>query len=97
MKNVLFKNPVILRILEKYESIWALDHLGKLASWDSEVYMPVKGAKYRGHALAKVQTLTKEIITSSDFQSLLNSTENEELNIERKNISLIKKYYDWNV
>ena len=36
-------------------------------------------------------------LKSFDDQIITNEVENEELNIERKNISLIKKYYDWNV
>ena len=36
-------------------------------------------------------------LKSFDDQIITIEVENEELNIERKNISLIKKYYDWNV
>ena len=36
-------------------------------------------------------------LKSFDDQTITIEVENEELNIERKNISLIKKYYDWNV
>lgn len=80
MEKNLFQNKIILELLEKYQSIWALDHLNKLATWDSEVYMPIKGARYRGKALAKSQTLIQQLFLSKKFKNLIDSASNENLN-----------------
>lgn len=75
-----FPNKTVKKLLNSYQDVWALSHLAKLAMWDGEVYMPVKGANYRGFALAKVQTLTKKFLTDKNFQLLLKQAEAESLN-----------------
>lgn len=80
MAGKYFTNKTILDIITLYENIWALSHLEKLANWDSEVYMPESGAKLRGHALAKIQILTKQLLTHDSFHQLLKNAEAENLN-----------------
>ena len=75
-----FTNKNILKLLEKYQYIWAIDHLQKLASWDSEVYMPVNGANYRGEALGNIAKLTKSLITDKEYLSLIEKIKSVKLN-----------------
>lgn len=84
MQKNLFQNEKIIEILDYYKSIWALDHLNKLAAWDSEVYMPTKGAMYRGKALARSQILMQQLFLNKKFINLIESTKNEELNDHEK-------------
>lgn len=91
MNSRIFQNIYILQILDYYQSIWALDHLTKLAAWDSEVYMPVKGARFRGKSLAKTQTLVQSLILDKNFVNLINSCSNEELNDYEKAVIRVLK------
>lgn len=86
MDKNLFQNKIIIELLEKYQSIWALDHLNKLATWDGEVYMPTKGARYRGKALAKSQTLIQQLFLSREFINLIDLASNEDLNEYEKSV-----------
>jgi len=86
MDKNLFQNKIIIELLEKYQSIWALDHLNKLATWDGEVYMPTKGARYRGKALAKSQTLIQQLFLSKEFINLIDLASNEDLNEYEKSV-----------
>jgi carboxypeptidase Taq len=95
MVKDLFQKKQILKLLEYYQSIWALDHLNKLATWDGEVYMPTKGAMYRGKALAKSQTLIQQLFLSKEFTNLIASSEKEDLNdYEKAVIRVLKKELD---
>jgi carboxypeptidase Taq len=91
MDKNLFSNEKILNLLDSFQSIWALDHLNKLATWDSEVFMPIKGAKYRGKALAKSQTMIQQLYLSNEFTNLLNSCVDEELNVYEKAVLRVLK------
>ncbi|BCU67052.1 carboxypeptidase M32 [Sulfolobales archaeon HS-7] len=51
-------------ILQKYESVWALNHALSLMNWDLETYMPEDGAARRGEATASVELLKRNIILS---------------------------------
>ena len=95
MDKNLFKNETILKLLEYYQTIWALDHLNKLATWDGEVYMPIKGAMYRGKALAKSQTLIQQLFLSKEFINLIETSEKEELNdYEKAVIRVLRRELD---
>lgn len=92
MSSDFFTNKTILKILDHYQSAWALSHLLSLSAWDSEVYMPEKGTKYRGIAQAKTQTLIQNIVLDSNFQELIKKADDENLNIyEESIIRLLKR------
>jgi carboxypeptidase Taq len=88
MKSKKFSNPKVLKLLEKYQYIWAIDHLQKLASWDSEVYMPTDGSNYRGSALGNIAKLTKSLITDKEYLKLIDEVSGEKLN--KYEISLLR-------
>jgi carboxypeptidase Taq len=67
----LFQNSTILKILEDYKTIWALNHLIALASWDHETYMPEFGVNARGTAMAKVSGLTQNLFLNKKFVDLI--------------------------
>ncbi|MEK6897313.1 MAG: carboxypeptidase M32 [Nanoarchaeota archaeon] len=71
------KNLVIKELMEKYKTIWALNHLGALANWDLNTYMPEEGARSRAEALAKLSVLSQSIFLDKDFVSLIKKAENE--------------------
>ena len=98
MENKLIKNPIILKILDKYKVIWSLNHLASLANWDLSVYMPEEGATARGEALGKVSTLSQTLFLENEFVELISKAENEkDLNdYEKAIIRMLKrslKYY----
>lgn len=70
-KHPHFKNKTILEILENYKTLWALGHLGSLAGWDIETYMPQKGIRERGESLAKLSSLSQKIFLDKSFVSLI--------------------------
>lgn len=89
--EILIRNIVILKILEKYKIIWALSHLAGLANWDLDTYMPELGLEARGEALAKVSSLIQELFLEKEFIELIKQAENEELNDYEKGIIRLLK------
>ena len=77
MEERRLKNPVIKELMEKYKTIWALNHLGGLANWDLNTYMPEEGTESRAEALAKLSVLSQSIFLEKDFVSLIKKAENE--------------------
>ncbi len=66
-----------------------INYASAVLGWDQEVYMPPKGAYYRGRQLATLATQAHEILTGSRLETLLSElTTQEGLNdIERANIT----------
>src|SRR3989338_3040601 len=54
-------HPLIRSILERYRTIWALNHMKWLAQWDLNTYMPEDGSKARAEALSKVEILSQSL------------------------------------
>ena len=82
-----FKNPVVLKILDYYKDLWSLSYLSGLASWDLETYMPKKAADYRGEALARVSTIRQKKFLEKDFVKLINKASKEkDLNDAEKGV-----------
>lgn len=71
----MFKNKVILEILEKYRSIWSLDSANSLFGWDLETNMPVDGIEARSNALAEISVLKQKMIL--DLNPLLSRAKTE--------------------
>ncbi|MCM8787994.1 MAG: carboxypeptidase M32, partial [Candidatus Omnitrophica bacterium] len=97
-----FKNKLILKILEKFQAIAALESLAALADWDLNTYMPVKAAEDRGFILGKVNILMKNLILDKDFKNLIEKCQLEDLNeyekavvrILTREINIIEKLPD---
>lgn len=71
------KNPMIKELMERYKTIWALNHFGALANWDSHTYMPEEGIEARGEALGKLAVLSQNLFLDKDFTSLIRRAETE--------------------
>jgi len=75
---VVFQNPVVKQVLEKYKVIWALGHAGAVMSWDSETYMPEEGYKDRAVARAELEVLSQQLTLRPDFVELVEKASREE-------------------
>jgi carboxypeptidase Taq len=72
-----FKNKKILKILDSWRDIWAIGNLSSVAHWDLETYMPLKGSKTRGEALARALSIRQKMFLAKDFVSLIHEAERE--------------------
>lgn len=54
------QNPTVKEILKRYSQVWALAQANALLGWDTETYMPEKGAKPRGVALGQLAVLAQK-------------------------------------
>jgi carboxypeptidase Taq len=74
-------------ILEKYRTIWALNHATQLMEWDLETYMPQEGAVARGASLSELsilmQKLTLELEPEVKAASKLKQLDDEERGLLR--------------
>ena len=75
-----FKNPTILKILDKYKDLWSLSHISALGHWDLETYMPQAGATARGTAMGRLATIRQKLFLQKDFVRLIHKSENLKLN-----------------
>ncbi len=94
-----FKNKIIIKILEYYKNVWALGYVAGVAHWDLETYMPAKGAGARGEALAKISSLRQKMFLDKEFVSLIHKAEKDKgLTDQEKGVVrvllLTLKYYE---
>ena len=66
--------------------------------WDQEVYMPPKGAPFRGRQLATLASMAHEMMTADEYGATLAAlSANADLNEKEKcNILLSREDYDKN-
>lgn len=89
-KKTKFTNPTIKKILKHYRTIYALEYLNAVADWDLDTYMPEKGAKARGEAMGKAETLTQKIFLEKHFVELIKkSQELDDLNDYEKGVARV--------
>lgn len=72
-----FKNKIILQILDYYKNVWALGYVSAVSHWDLETYMPQRGAAMRGEALAKISSLRQKMFLDKDFVDLIHKAKEE--------------------
>jgi carboxypeptidase Taq len=91
-------NPLIQQVLEKYKPIWGLDHASSLLNWDLEVYMPTKGSKPRGFALAQLALMRQGhlvqeagLISQAEKLTGLNDQEKGILRVVKKAVDYYSK------
>ncbi len=88
----MFENEVIKEIIEKYRVLWAIEHALSLMSWDTETYMPKAAASDRGIAAAELNLLSRKIMLSDEFTSLVDKAEKQEgLNDYEKGVVRVLK------
>ena len=87
-------HPLIRSILERYRTIWALNHMKWLAQWDLNTYMPEDGSKARAEALSKVEILSQSLFLETSFVHAITDAamhEKEFNDHERAVIRLLKR------
>lgn len=91
-----FSNKKFKPVLEHFESIWAIDHVNALSSWDLETYMPSMGSKPRGMALAKLGVLRQNLLLDPVFTQQVETLQHENsLNeYEKAVIRILKREID---
>src|SRR3990167_4078749 len=95
----MFKNKIILKILDYYKDIWALGYTSAIAHWDLETYMPPKGIEHRAEGLGRMATIRQKLFLDKEFVRLLHMTDDiSNLNdYERGVIRILKrtlKFYE---
>lgn len=86
-------NDLLLRIKNTY----LMESAAGVIVWDLETYMPPKGIHLRSEQLALLRKLKHEMVTSSEFSSLLSRAEKEKDSLDevgRKNLFLTRRYHD---
>jgi Zn-dependent carboxypeptidase len=72
---MVFENPTIREILDRYKQIWALRHASALMDWDVQTYMPPQGIEHRSIAIAQLSLLSQKFITDPSFIALVEKAE----------------------
>ena len=60
-ESTVFQNQTVKEVLSKYEAVWSTYHAQGLMGWDLEVYMPEKGVRFRGTALAQLALMAQKL------------------------------------
>ncbi|MCC6025325.1 MAG: carboxypeptidase M32, partial [Desulfurococcaceae archaeon] len=84
---MVFENPIVKKILEKYRTIWSISHALSLMSWDSETYMPREGVRDRATARAELELLRQQLLLRPDFVELVELADSFEfLNVYERGV-----------
>jgi len=75
----MFKNKIILKILDYYKDIWALGYTSAIAHWDLETYMPPKGIEHRAEGLGRMATIRQKLFLDKEFVGLIHKAYNIKL------------------
>ncbi|MCD6144375.1 MAG: carboxypeptidase M32, partial [Thermococcus sp.] len=71
MAGTVFQNKVILKILEHYKKIWAINHAQSVLGWDMEVNMPKMGITERSVARGELSVLSQSLTLDPKFLELV--------------------------
>ncbi len=87
------KSEVIKEILERYKTIWALNHASAVLSWDREVNMPEDGIGGRSLASAEIAKLIQKLMLDESFVKLIDRAEEEKdfTDVEKGIIRMLKR------
>lgn len=89
---MMIQNEIIKKIVEKYESIWALIYLAWLSNWDTETYMPEVAIELRSKAHGKIDVLIQQLYLDEELEQLLTLvTQDQNLTAEEKGIVRVLK------
>lgn len=94
--NGLFRDSLILEILERYRTLWSLSHAQSLLGWDMETYMPPMGVQERGLASQGLSMLYQRLLLDPEFIELVEKAGSREgLNDhERGVVRVLKRSID---
>lgn len=87
------RSNTIREILERYKTIWALNHANAVLGWDREVNMPEEGIGGRSLASAEIAKLIQKLMLDESFIKLIDKAEEEKdlTDIERGIIRMLKR------
>lgn len=93
MKQTLFENEVVKKIIDKTRVIWALDHASGLMGWDLEVNMPREGVTERSIAASEIAVLKQKLTLDPELLKLVEKAEGiiDELNDHEKGVIRVVK------
>ncbi|MBP6911524.1 hypothetical protein KBC03_08235 [Patescibacteria group bacterium] len=66
-------NPIVKKILEKYEIVWAINYLLKLSRRDMETYMPEGASFMRGQVHGQLDMHVQQLLLDKEFTMLVAS------------------------
>lgn len=91
---MVFENPIIKEILNKYRVIWAISHAQSLMGWDAETYMPREGVRERAIAQSELSVLSQQLILRPEFVKLVDkASQIEDLNdYERGIVRVLRRH-----
>ena len=78
MENGIFSNPLVKKILKRYEDLWALNYAGAVMAWDTETYMPEGAIAERSLVFGKLSVLRQRLLLHPEFVDLVEKAEKEE-------------------
>ena len=58
-------------LVNRFQQMYRLQHLGSIASWDQAAMMPPGGNQARGEAMAELNTLLHKLLTEKDVEAWL--------------------------
>jgi len=97
-RELLFQNTTVKEIVEKYRTVWALNHSSAVLGWDLETHMPEEGAKPRAVATAEIALLRQKLILS--LKDLVERAERQDLadlnDYEKGVIRVLRRAIDYN-
>lgn len=83
---------LLKKVVEKYESIWALIYLVWLSNWDTETYMPEVAIELRSKAHGKIDVLIQQLYLDEELEQLLTLvSQDQSLTDEEKGILRVLK------
>ena len=68
-------------LVERFQKIYRLQHLGAIASWDQAAIMPSGGNQARADALAELSSLTHELLTDTAVEQWLGEASQSEADV----------------
>lgn len=92
-------HPKYRRLMEKTKSLFILESVESIVSWDMETMMPPKAVKLRSQQLALLSRMRHSMRTEPEIGRLLDQIEQnpefKDLNqIQKRNVYLIRKDYE---
>jgi carboxypeptidase Taq len=83
-------HPKYLEYITKMQKIADVKYASAVLQWDQEIYLPTKGANFRGQQLATLDEIAHELFTTEQTGNLLNQLNNlPQLTIvEKSNVAL---------
>ena len=95
MNNI---NPLYTQYTNLLQKAADINYAAAVLGWDQEVYMPPKGAEFRGRQLATLASQAHEMLTSDAYGNLLNELSKLEglTDSEKSNVRLSLEDYEKN-